>query len=466
MRLRSVLGPDTSTIDAARIAGLLGWREDTDLDFKHTLDRTPKGRSALVSDLAAMANAIGGVIVVGIREEDTRAVELTPLQRNEQREDRTEIFQAVAESVGPPLTLDAQQVEADDGGYFLVLTVARSELAPHAFRRPGTQDLRYPVREGTRTRYLAEPELADRYRDRFRRAAALLDRLEQVRTEGEEVLQRSDDPQGWLCLALVPEASGRFDVEVGSPPRFAEWLRDLLRELSPIGMDADSSIQGSVAFRRVLVGEWRNHRGGGIPIDLHCQFHTDGGGFFARWCFFVTEVGKLRNYKPPLRSPLADNETRRILVTTAEQLFDGVVVGLSALARHAVDHCGSDGDAIVSASLLPVGRIEATVAASMHIIGGLSAGLRQTPGTHELQRGFTSQHTLPLRALHRPSAEMMVAVRLLMTDLLSLFGQAGVEQIRDDGSLVSGRFRSDMTPEQISSWARRWRVPAVASEEA
>lgn len=68
LRLRSALGSDTSAIDAAKITGLLGWREDVDLDFKQALDRTPKGRHGLVTDVVAMANARGGVIVVGIRE--------------------------------------------------------------------------------------------------------------------------------------------------------------------------------------------------------------------------------------------------------------------------------------------------------------------------------------------------------------------------------------------------------------
>jgi predicted HTH transcriptional regulator len=163
LRLRSVLGTDTRTVDAAKIAGLLGWKEDADLDFKQALNRTPEGRRDLVADVVAMANARGGVIVVGIREEDTQAVELTPLRPGERREDRPDIYQAVAELTAPPVSLDVQQVEAGDGTYYLLLTVPKSHLAPHAFRRPGTPNLRYPVREGTRTRYLAEPELADRY---------------------------------------------------------------------------------------------------------------------------------------------------------------------------------------------------------------------------------------------------------------------------------------------------------------
>lgn len=160
-------------------------------------------------------------------------------------------------------------------------------------------------------------------------------------------------------------------------------------------------------------------------MSTHCQLHTDGAGFFAQWCSFDVEADQLRDYRPPLSSPLAENDRRVILVTTAEQLFDKMVVGLSTIARHALDHCGANGDAVVAASLLPIGRVEATVAGSAHILNNMNLGLRQTPGTHELQQAVVSHHTLPLRSMHTPSPEMMVAVRLLMTDLLSLFGQAG-----------------------------------------
>ena len=94
-------------------------------------------------------------------------------------------------------------------------------------------------------------------------------------------------------------------------------------------------------------------------------------------------------------------------MTTAEQLFDKIVAGLATLARHALDNCGSDVDAVVSASLLPIGRVEATVTGSAHILNNMNLGLRQTPGTHELQLAVVSHHTLPLRAMHTPSAEMM-----------------------------------------------------------
>ena len=155
------------------------------------------------------------------------------------------------------------------------------------------------------------------------------------------------------------------------------------------------------------------------------------------------------------------NERRVVLVVTGEQLFDTVVVGLSTLARHAVDHCGADGEAVISASLLSIGQAEATVAASVRVPNRMNQGLGQMPGSHELQVASPSEHTLPLHALHTPSADMMVAARLLISDLLSLFGLAGFDLITDRGSVVPAGFKSALTPTLISDWARRWKIPTA-----
>lgn len=458
LRLRTVLGTDSSAIDSGMLAGLIGWREDTDLDFKKDLDRGRTGMRGLVADIAALANARGGVIVVGMREKDTRAVEMVPLEPSGRREDRTEIYQAVAEHTSPTVSLDVHHVEAEDNRYFLVLAVPKSQLAPHALRRPGEHALLFPVREGTRARHMSEPELADRYRDRFRLASELIERLHEVREEGEEFVRRSDDPGAWLSLAVVPETRGRFDISAKAPAGTADWMKGLVREVSPGGRPFDASLQGGVGYRRVIVGDWEEQVPSGAPSFTHCQLHVDGSGFFAQRFGFEEEADKLNEYRAPHGRPIVENERRIVSIATAELLFDSVVTGLSCLARHALDRCGADGDAVVSVRLVEVGRVEATVLASARVISGALFGMRQAPGTHELQGGDVRQ-TVPLRALHSPSREMMIAVNFLMVDLLSLFGHAGVHQVTREGSVVPRTFWLDLGQDQLSRWANRWGIP-------
>ena len=446
-------------MDAATLEGVLGWREDLDLDFKEDLNRTRDGLRKLVSDVVALANAQGGVIIIGIREEDTRAVALTPLKPAGEQEDRTAIHQAVAEYTAPSVPFEVHQVEAgEDGDYYLVLAVPKSQLAPHAIRRPGEHSLRYPVRDGTRTRYLAEAELADRYRDRFRLAGELVEKVERVQAEGEELLHHSETAGMWLSLSIVPEAPGRFEINSRTPAESADWMKQLMRDVAAGGRPFDSYLQGGVGYRRVLVGDWEDQIPGSEPSLTHCQLHVDGSGFFGQRFGFEQDPDKLQEYRCPPRTAIAENDKRVISVVTGELLFDSVVTGMCCLAQHALDRCGADGDAVVLVRLVEVQRLEATVLASNRAIGGASFGLRQTPGTHELRAREVDGHTFPLRVLHSPSREMMAAVHLLMVDVLSLFGHAGVDQVTNDGSLLPRMFGPDLRPDQLSKWARSWGI--------
>jgi hypothetical protein len=66
--------PEAVTLSALQLLVDDRLPEAADLEFKQTLyDRTERGRQNLATDVAAMANAAGGVIVLGIAEADGRA---------------------------------------------------------------------------------------------------------------------------------------------------------------------------------------------------------------------------------------------------------------------------------------------------------------------------------------------------------------------------------------------------------
>ncbi len=118
-------------------------------------------------------------------------------------DDATErqVQEIVADYVHPTPYVATRQVEGPSGR-FLLIAVPRSPSAPHALQRPGTDDLAYPVRSGTRTRWLTESEVADRYRSRFREALAAVDRATE-RVDG--VVRRLHSPVPWLVLVIVPD---------------------------------------------------------------------------------------------------------------------------------------------------------------------------------------------------------------------------------------------------------------------
>ena len=68
-RLRAVLGADIQYLDENALQQLIGVREDTDLDVKGELyGNADRDRRELAADVSSMANAIGGLIVLGAHE--------------------------------------------------------------------------------------------------------------------------------------------------------------------------------------------------------------------------------------------------------------------------------------------------------------------------------------------------------------------------------------------------------------
>ncbi len=95
-----------------------------------------------------MANAQGGVIVYGIREEEQTdgrrlAVEATPIMDGGTR-DRLE---AILESaVSPSMNLATKQIEDPDGGYFLIVKIQQRTGPPHMVTSYGEH--RHYIRRG------------------------------------------------------------------------------------------------------------------------------------------------------------------------------------------------------------------------------------------------------------------------------------------------------------------------------
>src|SRR5712691_7692775 len=88
--------PDLEALFGAR-ASDLGWEllstlvkaateEDVILDFKQSFDQGPNADIEFAKDVCAFANAQGGALIFGIREENGTARELTPVAFSESKE--------------------------------------------------------------------------------------------------------------------------------------------------------------------------------------------------------------------------------------------------------------------------------------------------------------------------------------------------------------------------------------------
>src|SRR5690242_6197424 len=101
-RFETLIDSTVESADEAAVDRLVQGRvpEDADLDFKQPLYGTSDtDKRNLASDVAALANAVGGVIVLGIRDDNGQAAELTPVQLSDGEEVR--MRQIVASNVFP-----------------------------------------------------------------------------------------------------------------------------------------------------------------------------------------------------------------------------------------------------------------------------------------------------------------------------------------------------------------------------
>jgi Putative DNA-binding domain len=221
-----VLGAPPHEVEEEHLKALVdsGVREDADLDLKEARYGTSdQDRRKLAGDIAAMANDRGGLIVIGIRDEDDAAAETTPVELVDGEEGR--LRQTAAGNLAPHVPFEIRVVPAShdpERGYYLLI-VPPSSLRPHAVRKG--LDLRYPRRDGTTTRWLSESEVADMYRDRFRLATDESERVTAVLGEGLSAMDTSEG--AFLAVALVPTTSGSMSIDVARTRAVEEWAVEL-----------------------------------------------------------------------------------------------------------------------------------------------------------------------------------------------------------------------------------------------
>jgi Putative DNA-binding domain len=178
--------------------------EAEDLDWKR--DLPPKVEEKLrefAKDVAAMANARGGLIIYGVAEDDGRAAAITGVVNNEGQRQRLRAL--AAQRVRPVvsgLEIFALDGETDQPG-LVVVSVPASSDAPHII---GDQDrLGIPYRDGPETRWMSEHHLERAYADRLVRQRSDREALDHLLGEVRD--QLSPVQPLWLMLAARPLAA-------------------------------------------------------------------------------------------------------------------------------------------------------------------------------------------------------------------------------------------------------------------
>jgi hypothetical protein len=337
-RLETLFNTDLDSIGVAELERLVEGEvpEAEDLEFKQQSYVGEKGHGDLASDVAAMANTRGGLIVVGIRDIDDRAGELTPIPLPSTERER--LTQIVATRISPPVEFDIRLIvdeerskEMADGprGYVLI-GIARSARAPHAAMF--SEKLRYSRRVGSHTRHLAEPEVAAAYRARDLYANMRSRRLSELQTAAAELIDRTDYP--WLIATAVPELPGDFQVDDESYARSRDTL---------MNRDAGLVFPVGASIYRVRVGKQRIWADGQLSASAASRWAR-----FELWADGSSVIASAI----PAKQRFTTSDVEGDYVRDVDLMF-GVINAVQRAAQHAFFAASAGGDLLMDVRILP-----------------------------------------------------------------------------------------------------------------
>jgi Putative DNA-binding domain len=236
-RLTSRLGADFEALTVAHMQALCENRipEDVDLDFKSQDEYTTTGNDGLdelAKDVTALANARGGLIVVGIDEDSQGCAEsLCAVPVSDKKVNQ--MYSGLRARVVPYLrdvSIHTLEQTAGAGEGFVLIAVSGSALAPHAVRMTSRPQYSFARRVGRTTAWLEESEIAALYRDRFRLAEEHRDKVIKVLESGAEWTRKARGGTSnpiWLELALVPSVPAERFVDADHIHELSKFFRKL-----------------------------------------------------------------------------------------------------------------------------------------------------------------------------------------------------------------------------------------------
>jgi hypothetical protein len=435
--LEGIFGDRLDALTYEQVASLAAnsVTEDYDLDFKAELyGRSDKARRDLAGDVAAMANTAGGVLVLGIAEDDqARAAGLPGVELSD--EEGRRYRQIVGDLVHPQPAFETIAVEnpAKPGHGFLLIAVPRSPLAPHAVHVD--KALRYPKRYGTTTTYLAEAQVALAYRERF---AGFQRGFEDLEQHEADLVQRLDGKdQAFVVVTLIPDMSGDFILDTQAMRQFQQqttgkdpWL-----------------LQRGTYFERATVGSRRliAYTGNDPTASRYqaCELHQSGAGAIAIAVTDRQSNGVGANDPGPGISLIDD-----------EDLVLAVISGLRFVARHARDRAAAGGNATVRASLWPVSQ---EIPAELH----QARSFRGRLGAQRVTESPVASGVFDIDDLAEDGPALFAAGADLSSSLIQHFGYPEALQVTREGSIRTQYWNGQGFRPRLLQWAAEAGVPTT-----
>ncbi len=245
--------------------------ESRSLEFKSEFyKQDEKGKHELCKDITALANTIGGHLVIGIetsKKNEDRAVRLVGIEEQQLRENGYGwIYDVLGHHVEPKLRgVIYQPVTLSDGKVVLIIQVPQSVLRPHAVT---TKDGRFEwwVRHGPRCDFLDVPQI----RQAFLASGTIAQRMREFRMN-----------------RLADLGAGQAPVELPSTgPLFVYHILPInaFDDYTAVAPDLHQLARSNLAEQYIRDGIWnfdgylvaRGSLGFAHPEYSYTQFHQNG----------------------------------------------------------------------------------------------------------------------------------------------------------------------------------------------
>lgn len=390
-----------------------------------TPDQNPKWTSAQehTRDVRAAANSRGAILVYGIEDHqktdvlDERMVPIPEAPGKDRHAITDHLRREIREHATPVPLVDVIYVDAEAGGFYLVVVIAPSPLAPHAVMavKDGRKPLYYFLRQPgeTNIRPLTEYEVAEKYAARARGAEQRRQHLEQLWDAGVDELEPSNAL--WIAIAAAPDFPAADDrLTTQALTEIDEWAQDHRFPDSLLQMHPFASTRPFPAPGRVIYTHLVDTDDGLAPgvMDSYLELHADGSLFAA-----------LAIASSPGKSISTD--------------IDGLVDDTHTLTTHGLDwisdRTGRWGNATMVVGIVAAG-IPHHVTVALKGPGGVNTfGLRRV-GPHRLPKSTT---VVDLAAVTTVQDQLATAYNAALP-IVQAFGVPEPNWITDDGGIHFG----------------------------
>lgn len=252
--------------------------EAPDLDFKAKLphkDALTVGD--LKKDLCALANIGGGVIVYGVAEDDgnkDHAGHRTDVGKIDEGYEQAYLSVAFSQITPPLYGVSLHRVE-DDSHNALVVVVPQSRQVPHMFftDKKDKKAIAVPVRHGTHSVWLTEPEIARLYRERF---AAEHDANEKLNAVYQRVMELRSHDGFWMAgvarptyPTLAPKPDMNQIIQIGRDADGEQIRKKYSDAVTPLAAISRPPRRGFRSWRFLDLME-------NAERSMYIEFHDDG----------------------------------------------------------------------------------------------------------------------------------------------------------------------------------------------